>query len=158
MPSRRKLIALSAGEIAAFLARQRTIIAVGNGAGGYPHAAPLWFHRTADGCIHCTTFAKSQKVLNWRRDPRATLVAESGQTYETLKAVMIYARCEVVCDPQAVVDTLLAIHAKGRDDRCGESPASLRESTRRTAAKRVVLRFVPERYVSWDHAKLGGGY
>jgi len=27
-----------------------------------------------------------------------------------------------------------------------------------TAEKRVVLKFTPERFVSWDHAKLGGRY
>ena len=149
MPSRRKLIELDAAEIAAFLDRQKTITAVGNGPGGYPHAAPLWFHRAGDGSIRCTTFAKSQKVLNWRRDPRATLLAETGTDYRELKGVMIHARCEIVADPRAVLETLAAIG--GRDAVAGGD-------SERLAAKRVVLGFIPERYISWDHAKLGGRY
>ena len=29
---------------------------------------------------------------------------------------------------------------------------------RAQAAKRIALEFVPVRFVSWDHRKLGGGY
>ena len=35
---------------------------------------------------------------------------------------------------------------------------AVRETMRKTAAKRVCLRVKPERVVSWDHKKLGGVY
>ena len=71
---------------------------------------------------------------------------------------MIYARCEVIDDPGARWSTrLVAINAEGveLDD---DGWAALRRSVTQRAAKRVLLKFVPERYVSWDHAKLGGRY
>ena len=157
MPSRRKLIELTDDEIRDYLAREKTLIIVSNGHNGYPHPMPMWFDRDHDGCLYCTTFGKSQKVLNWRRDPKATLLVESGEEYAELKGVMIYARCEIIDDPDKVVDTLVAINAEGveLDD---DERAALRRSVTQRAAKRVLLKFVPERYVSWDHAKLGGRY
>ncbi len=157
MPSRRKLIELGPEEVDAYLAEQKTLIIVGNGPHGYPHPMPMWFNRAQDGRIYCTTFGKSQKVLNWRRDSKATLLVESGLEYAELKGVMIYATCEVIDEPDAVIDTLVAINSEGRD-LDDAAVAKLRETTLRTAAKRVLLKFTPERYISWDHAKLGGRY
>ena len=67
MPSRRKLIELDADEIRAYLDTEKTLIIVSNGHNGYPHPMPMWFAHDEDGTIRCTTFSKSQKVLNWRR-------------------------------------------------------------------------------------------
>lgn len=157
MPSRRKLIELDAGEVRAYLDAEKTLIVVGNGPSGYPHPMPMWFARDPDGTIRCTTFGKSQKVLNWRRDPRATLLVESGTEYAELKGVVIYAGCEIIDDPDEVKDTLVAINSRGRDLDDG-AKARLRETVSGSAAKRVVLQFTPTRYVTWDHAKLGGRY
>ena len=157
MPSRRKLIELTDAEIRAYFAAEKTLVIVSNGRNGHPHAMPMWFAQDEDGCLLTTTFAKSQKVANWRRDPRATLLVESGEDYAELKGVMVYARCEIVEDVEAVKDALVAINAKGRSLDAA-ARAALRESVGGTAAKRVVLKFTPERYISWDHAKLGGRY
>ena len=157
MPSRRKHIEMTAAELRAYLDAAKTIVIVSNGRRGYPHAMPMWFAREEDGTILCTTFAKSQKVLNWRRDAKATLLVESGLEYAELKGAMVYARCEIVEDAEAVKDALVAINAKGRSlDAAGR--AKLRETVAGTAAKRVLLKFTPERVVSWDHAKMGGRY
>lgn len=157
MPSRRELIALSAGEIQAFLEQQKTLIIVSNGPEGYPHPMPMWFYTDPQGCIYCTTFAKAQKVLNWRRDPRASLLVESGEEYAELKSVLIYAQAEVVDDADAVCDALVNISTKGQQPSAQQREA-LRGQLADTAAKRVLLKFTPQRYVSWDHAKLGGRY
>ena len=157
MPSRRSLIELTPEEIDDYLDEQKTLIIVGNGRNGYPHPMPMWFNRDQEGCLYCTTFGKSQKVLNWRRDPKATLLVESGEEYAELKGVMIYAKCEIIDDHDQVIDTLVEINAAGRELDDGQR-TELRASTMRSAAKRVLLKFVPERYVSWDHAKLGGRY
>lgn len=157
MPSRRKHIEMTDAELRAYLDAAKTIVIVSNGRRGHPHAMPMWFARQEDGAILCTTFAKSQKVLNWRRDAKATLLVESGLEYAELKGAMVYARCEIVEDAEAVKDALVAINAKGRGlDAAGR--AKLREAVAGTAAKRVLLKFTPERVVSWDHAKLGGRY
>lgn len=157
MPSRRKLIEFTERERREYLDSQQTLIVVGNGNNGYPHAMPMWFARGDDDALYCTTFGKSQKVLNWRRDPKATLLVESGSEYAALRGVMIYARCEIIDDAEAVKDALVAINSRGRqlDE---NALAKLRDTVGGTAAKRVVLRFTPERYVTWDHTKLGGRY
>ena len=157
MPSRRKLIEMSAQEIRAYLDAQKTVIIVGNGRNGYPHPMPMWFAQDDAGCLYCTTFGKSQKVLNWRRDPKAALLVESGEEYAALRGVTIYATCEVIDDVGVVQDTLVAINSRGQT-LTEDARAQLRESVGRTATKRVALKFTPERYVSWDHTKLGGRY
>ena len=157
MPSRRELIELSELEIAEYLASQKTLIIVSNGSGGYPHPMPMWFYADAEGKLYCTTFSKSQKVLNLERDPRATLLVESGEEYAELKAVLVYAQAEVVDDFDTVCDTLVRISTKGRVVDADEIE-TLRGAVAKTAEKRVVLRFTPHDYVTWDHAKLGGRY
>ena len=86
MPSRRTQIELTPDEIGAYIDSRKTIIIVSNGKDGYPHPMPMWFYRSADGRVHCSTFGKSQKVLNYQRDPRATLLVESGTEYADLKS------------------------------------------------------------------------
>lgn len=157
MPSRRQQIELTPDEIAAFLDERRTIILVSNGRDGFPHPMPMWFFVEGGGAVQCTTFARSQKVKNLQRDPRAALLVETGSEYAELKGVVIYARAEIIEDVDAVVAALVAINTRGRDVSASEREA-LTAAVTRTAAKRVLLRFVPERYVSWDHAKLGGRY
>ena len=136
---------------------QKTLIIVSNGPDGFPHPMPMWFYADAAGCLYCTTFRKSQKVLNFQRDPKAALLVESGEEYQELKSVLVYATAEVIDDFEAVCDALMNIGTKGQsiDDSQREA---LRGTVSQTAGKRVVLKFHPERYVSWDHAKLGGKY
>ncbi|MCZ6711406.1 MAG: pyridoxamine 5'-phosphate oxidase, partial [Gammaproteobacteria bacterium] len=75
-----------------------------------------------------------------------------------LKSVLIYASTEIIDDLDAVCDALVNITTKGRGDVAQEEIAKLRAGVAKTAEKRVLLRFTPERYVSWDHSKLGGSY
>jgi len=157
MPSRRELIALTDAEISDYLNTEKTLIIISNGKNGYPHPMPMWFYRDDDGCLYVTTFAKSQKVMNWRLDPRASLLVETGTEYAELKSVLIYATTEIVDDIEVVKDTLVNINAKGRE-LSDEERSKLREAVGGAASKRIVLKFTPERYITWDHAKLGGKY
>jgi len=157
MPSRRESIELTEDERREFLDSSKTITIVSNGRDGYPHTMPMWFYRSQDDCIYCTTFRKAQKVLNYKRDSKATLLVESGTEYAELKSVMIYAMAEVIEDLETVQDTLLNINTRGQE----VDPAqreTLIEAMSSTAPKRVVIKFTPQSYVSWDHSKLGGVY
>lgn len=157
MPSRRELIELSDDEIREFLNSAKTLIIVSNGRNGYPHPMPMWFYADDAGNVYCTTFRKSQKVLNFQRDPKASLLVESGEEYAELKSVLAYATCEVIDDFDTVCDTLVKINTKGRqvDEAQVEQ---LLSAVSKTAEKRVVLKFTPSEIISWDHAKLGGKY
>jgi len=157
MPSRRNNIELSAAEIREFLDGAKTLIVVSNGKDGYPHPMPMWFYVDDAGCLYVTTFAKSQKVLNWKRDPRASLLVETGTEYAKLKGVVIYARAEIIENLDTAIDTLVAINTRGMTVDAAQRQA-LVGAVSKTAAKRAVIKFHPERYVSWDHAKLGGRY
>lgn len=157
MPSRREQIQLTPEEMRAYAASTKTLIIVSNGRDGFPHPMPMWFYADDDLNFYCTTFRKSQKVLNFQRDPRATLLIESGEEYAQLKGLVAYATTEVIDDFDTVSDTLVKVNTKGMQvDQ--EQIEKLLAAVASTAEKRVVLKFAPERFVSWDHAKLGGRY
>lgn len=154
MPSRREQIQLSEREIRRYLDQQPTVIIVSNGPDGFPHPMPMWFFVDDDASICCTTFRKSQKVLNLQRDPKAALLVESGSEYAELKSVLIYATCEIIDDVDAVRNGLERIRARGKNGVSENQGSTMLD----TAPKRVLLKFTPVRYVSWDHAKLEGRY
>jgi PPOX class probable F420-dependent enzyme len=152
--SRRDAIRMTPEEVAAFLGEQRTVTCATNGRDGWPHLMPLWYV-VRDGELWAWTYAKSQKVRNLERDPRCTLQIEAGESYGELRGVMIEAECELVRDLDAVARIGAELAARyGGESLAGE----LSEAMRRQAAKRVGLRFVARRTVTWDHGKLGGTY
>ena len=72
------------------------MICATNGPRGWPHLMPLWYVRARPATaprVWAWTFAKSQKVANLERDPRATLQVEAGERYEELRGVML--KCDV---------------------------------------------------------------
>jgi nitroimidazol reductase NimA-like FMN-containing flavoprotein (pyridoxamine 5'-phosphate oxidase superfamily) len=75
--SRRGQITLSPEEIHEFIDSQRIVSVASFGPRGWPHVMPLWYV-PRDGEVWIYTYAKSQKVKNLERDPRATLLIESG--------------------------------------------------------------------------------
>ncbi len=156
--SRRVQIIMSPDEIRGFLGSEKTLILVSNGRGGFPHPMPMWFVADDDGSIRMTTFKKSQKVYNLRRDPRVTLLIESGETYEKLKGVALYAHAELVEDPDLISDTLLRAAGNDLDAIPASSLEEMRKGVQGQVAKRIVIRCKPDRVVSWDHGKLDGVY
>src|SRR5262245_27514788 len=154
MPSRRELIRMSEQEMREFLRSSRTIMINSIGPGGYPHPMPMWFALDDDGTVRMTTFRKSQKVLNLRRDPRVSLLAEAGHEYSELRGIVIYGKAEVVDDPEGVKASLLRIGGAG-DDPDPSARAAADAVISKTAAKRVAILIRPEKVVSWDHRKLG---
>lgn len=160
--SNRALIAMTDSEVTDYLEHQLTIIIISNGQNGFPHPMPMHFCVNADRSIDMTTYKKSQKVVNCRRDPRASLLVESGERYADLRSVLIYAQTEIIDDASATVACMAACrrHSNGvlGIDSDAEADAAFTETAARRAAKRLVLKFRPETTISWDHAKLGGRY
>ncbi len=76
--------------LAAFLDEERTVTCATFGPRGFPHLMPLWYV-VRDGDVWAWTYAKSQKVRNLERDPRATLQVEAGERYEELRGAMFEA-------------------------------------------------------------------
>lgn len=156
MPSRRELIRMTPDEVQAYLASRSRIIVVTNGPGGMPHPVPMNYGLDESGRIIITSFAKSQKVRNLERDPRATLLVESGKTYAELKSVIAYADAELLRDPDDIARNMRLIRAEG--ELAGSITGEMTEQVRASLGKRVVVRFTPFRTASWDHAKLGTKY
>jgi PPOX class probable F420-dependent enzyme len=154
--SRRAEIQLSDEEQAELLVAERIVIVGSFGPSGWPHLMPLWYV-PREGEIWIYTYAKSQKVRNLERDPRATLLIETGHEYGELCGVMIEAEAEIHREIDTVfplAEELTLRYAEGLSALEGDA----REALKAQAAKRVAIRFVPRRTASWDHGKLGGGY
>jgi PPOX class probable F420-dependent enzyme len=156
MPSRREQMRMTPDEVRAYLSGQQRIVLVTSGPDGLPHPVPMNYGLDEAGRILLTAFAKSQKVRNLERDPRAALLVESGETYAQLQAVIAYAHAEIVREPEEVMRLMRQITAS--PDLAGSIDGAMSEQVRASLAKRVVLRFTPFRTVSWDHGKLGGSY
>ena len=101
--SRRDQIKMSAEEAEAFLAKEMTVTCATNGRDGFPHLMPLWYV-LRDGRIWAWTYAKSQKVKNLEREPRATLQVETGLDYAELRGVMLRCDVEIHRDVDVVTD------------------------------------------------------
>jgi PPOX class probable F420-dependent enzyme len=144
---------MSDAEMAAFLDQQRVVICATNGHRGWPHLMPLWY-TVRDGQIWAWTYAKSQKVKNLERDPRATLQVEDGEQYHELRGIMIEASTAVHRDLELVTEFGVELLRRYS----GAAGEELLEAVRAQASKRVALQFVPERTATWDHRKLAGAY
>jgi PPOX class probable F420-dependent enzyme len=150
--SRRDQIRMPPEEAEAFLAEQKTLTCATNGRDGYPHLMPLWYV-LRDGTIWAWTYAKSQKVRNLERDPRATLQVEAGLEYAELRGVML--RCDVEIHRDVEVVTGFAMELV---DRYLGGDDGARDGFRKQAPKRVALEFAERERVTWDHRRLGGTY
>jgi PPOX class probable F420-dependent enzyme len=158
MGKKRDQIRLTDDELREFLAKTKTIILTSIGPDGFPHSMPMWFAAEPDGTIRITTFAKSQKVLNIRRNPKVSLLAEDGLEYSELRGVHIQAEAEIVEDVEVAIDTMLEVAGNDPMVVRAESSQAMRDGVRKVAEKRVVLRIRPEKLISFDHRKLGGVY
>src|SRR5688500_15230055 len=165
--SRRAQITLTADEQLELLENARVVVVSTNGKRGWPHSMPMWFTlrepespRLEGGPakeLWIWTYAKSQKVRNLERDPKATLLIETGHEYLELRGVQIEAEAHIIRDPDRVLDygkELTVRYTEGISSVEGDAAAAMQAQ----AAKRVAVRFEAKRVASWDHRKLGGTY
>lgn len=148
---------MSMDEIRSYLGAAYRLIVVSNGHDGFPHPMPMNFLFDDDDHYLITTFRKSQKVRNLERDPRASLLVESGRAYHELKSVLAYTEGEIIDDLDTVLGVMEGLARKETAVDSASAQATI-ASGRSTAPKRVVIRFRPLRYLSWDHSKLQVAY
>lgn len=154
--SRRDQITLGEIELGELLDAERVAVVSSLGPRGWPHSMPLWFVARA-GEVWIWTYTKSQKVRNLERDPRATVLIETGHEYGELRGAMIEAEAELHRDFETVIgfaEELTLRYAEGISSIEGDARAALEAQ----ASKRVAIQFKPLRTSSWDHRKLGGTY
>jgi PPOX class probable F420-dependent enzyme len=145
---RRRQIRMSDDEQAAFLRDNPKCALATIDKDGFPHVVAMGFYVT-DGAFWMTSYAKAQKVLNIRRNPQVGLMIETGSAYSELRGVMVRGTCELIEDVEAV-RRVMARRRGGAENG--------REGAFASAPKRVVLKVVPDKIISWDHSKLGGRY
>ena len=154
--SRRAEIQLSEGDVSRLLDEERVAIVSSLGPRGWPHSMPMWFV-AREGDVWVWTYAKSQKVRNLERDPRATVLVETGREYGELRGIMVEAEAEIHRDLETVIgfaEELTVRYAEGISSVDGDARAGLEAQ----APKRVAIHFRPVRTATWDHRKLGGTY
>ena len=159
----RKDISLTPEEQADFLEAGMTLIVTTLDRRGQPHVAPMWYFLD-QGRVVFRSFTKSQKIVNLRRDPRITVLVETGIAYAELKAVMIQGNARLIDgadDPKYLLESYR--HLAAKYPMIGPDPIELDETALeaafgRFAPKNTAVIVEPTRVVSWDHAKLGGGY
>jgi hypothetical protein len=144
---RGRRIAMTPGEVDAFLAEQRTCRVATVGRNG-PHATPLWY-AWHGGALWITSVVRSQRWADLQRDPRIAVVVDAGTSYDELRGVELRGRVEVV----------------GEVPRTGEPVPEL-DGPERLMAERYLggtmvhdgrhawLRLQPDKITSWDFRKL----
>jgi hypothetical protein len=113
----------------------------------------MWY-ALIDGKVQFWTFAKSQKIVNLRRDPKMTGLVESGDTYNELKGVELVGSGRIIDDYERILQLgkELAVRYNG--------PAALGDEMlpfiEGQARKRLAVEFEVDQVVSWDHSKISG--
>lgn len=155
MPSRRDQIVMTEAEIEAFLTEQRILNVATNGPTGHPHLVAMWF-ALIDRKPVFWTFRRSQKIVNIRRDDKITALVESGESYDELKGVEMTGRARLIEDRDEIFEIGRAVALKYA------GPAALAADSlpfiEAQVSKRLGVVIDVDRWVSWDHAKLGGVY
>jgi PPOX class probable F420-dependent enzyme len=153
MSARRDAIKMTDEEMHTFLEAGRDLQVASINADGTPHLVTMWYV-VRHGEVAFWTYAKSQKVVNLRRDPRLSVLVATGDKYEELKGVSIIGSAEIVDDPDAVLGYGEAVYERY----WGPLNDTVMEGVRAMSTKRVVIVVKPEKILSWDHGKLGGAY
>jgi PPOX class probable F420-dependent enzyme len=152
--SRRHQIKMSDAEVDEFLRGRHTMNVATYNHDGTIHLVAMWYGFLDDGAPAFWTYAKSQKILNLKRDPRVTCLVETGAAYEELKGVELVGTGEVFEDQ----DTVQAIGRNVYERYWGELNEAAAGGVQAMGTKRFAVRIDVDKVVSWDHSKLGGTY
>jgi PPOX class probable F420-dependent enzyme len=150
--NQRHLIRMSRHEVDEFLANSRTLSMATFSPDGTIHLVAMWYG-FLEGSVAVETKAKSQKVQNLKRDPRITVMVESGDRYEELKGVELVGQAEIVEDSERIWDLGVSVFERYQ----GPYSEEMAPFVEQMLNKRVVIKVLPSKVVSWDHSKLGAG-
>lgn len=147
--ARRDMIRMTAEEIDSYLALPHLCRIGTLGPGGTMHMVAMSY-----GFVDCLpsfwTYRRAQKVNDLERNPSIGMLVDSGTLYQELKGGHLMGTAELLDDGAS----LNAHWASMQQRYCirDENPAAA------SAPKRLVVRVHATKVLSWDHAKLGGGY
>jgi PPOX class probable F420-dependent enzyme len=136
-------------EVRALLGEPRSGILTTLSADGWPHPSAMWFVDREDG-IWMWTYAKSQKAVNLRRDPRCSFLVEAGEMYGELRGVILRAKARLVTDYDDIVEIGKDLYERYVLPRSGAPyEGAPRASVEQQAHKRVGIVVPYERVASW---------
>ncbi len=150
MANQRTQIVMGDIEVDAFLTQQRSSTVATVGHAGQMNLVAMWY-AWHDDHVWIETKAKSQKVVNLRRDPRMSFLAEAGHTYDQLRGVALEGTGVIIEDADVVWEVCVRIFERYN---APYTPA-LKPLVEFMAKNRVVVRLDADRVRSWDHRKLG---
>ncbi len=148
--NQRSQIVMSDEEITEFINNSRTTTMATIGADSQPHLVAMWY-AVIDGELWFETKAKSQKVVNLKRDPRITCLIEDGLTYDTLRGVSIEGQAEIVEDADKLFEVGISVFERYTAPYTEE----MKPIVEAMLNKRIAVRVRTARIRSWDHRKLG---
>ncbi len=146
----RDVIKMTQEEIDEFLQGRHSMSIATMNHDGSIHLVAMWYG-FLEGAVAIETKAKSQKVLNLRRDPRMSALVEDGESYEELRGVELVGRGEIVDDPERMFQLGISVFERYQG---GEYTEEMRPFVEVMLNKRVVVKLHVDRVVSWDHRKL----
>jgi hypothetical protein len=145
---RGRRIAMTPQELDEFLRTERTCRVATIGADG-PHATPLWFGW--DGTdVWLYSITRSKRWADLQRDPRISVVVDSGNDYLELRGVEVMGTVEQVGEvPRTGVP----------DERLSDLETHFAQKYMGSAemfhdGRHAWLRVVPNKIASWDFRKL----
>lgn len=150
--NQRAAIVMTDDEVAALLQECRTATIATIGPTGHPHLVAMWYG-LVDGKVYFETKAKSQKVVNLRRNPIISCSIETGETYDQLRGLTMEGTATLIEDTTA--DEYWAAGISVYERYQGPYSDEVRPFVEVMMNKRVVVRVDPARVRSWDHRKLG---
>jgi len=146
----RDVIKMTAEEVDEFLRGRHSMSVATYNHDGTIHLVAMWYG-FLEGAVVFETKTKSQKVQNLRRDPRISVLVESGETYEELRGVELVGRGEIVDDPERMWEAGVSVFERYNAPYTEE----MKPFVEVMLHKRVVVKVQVDRVVSWDHRKLG---
>ncbi|MDR2988496.1 MAG: pyridoxamine 5'-phosphate oxidase family protein [Nocardiopsaceae bacterium] len=152
----RDKVAMTTEEAASFLAAGRKVQLATNGHDGFPHLVTMYYVMSG-GHITFWTYRRSQKALNLERDPRISCLVEEGEEYFDLRGVLVQGEARRIEDPDEIAGIGHQITAVVGGALASAGADALTQYVEHAARKRWGYRVIPDRVISWDHAKLVGG-
>src|SRR5205807_1052885 len=95
--NQRAQVRMTDEEVASFLDQGRTATIASIGPDGFPHLVAMWYGLVG-GKVYFETKAKSQKVVNLRRNPNVSCSVEAGESYDQLRGVAIEGTATIIDD------------------------------------------------------------
>lgn len=144
-------VSLEPEEIQRYLEAPRTGSLASLDRDGFPHQAGMWYLPEADRIV-MWTYRASQKAVNLRRNPRASLLVHDGDSYVTLRGVLVRGRIEFIDDTERVRE--IGLRLQQRYSPADATSDAARAAIEHQATRRVGLLLPTTRVTSWDHRKL----